>query len=164
MYRLLSWYVLFLLCMFAHTCRGHWTYMTAPSWLPQCLFYPCIWSGLSYYCVLLPKHIWLNKHVHFRKHIFQGFKSFGSGLPRSRCFKVFNSHPIPKCELTQWTHAGEVVEKWSAFTTESYHLLLCAVVKSFIFETLLHSGHFKLSLGLNLIYFPVVPATCAESN
>ncbi len=48
MYSLLSWYVLFLLCMFAHTCRGHWTYMAAPSWLPKGLFYPCIWSGLSY--------------------------------------------------------------------------------------------------------------------
>ncbi len=173
MYSLLSWYVLLLLCMFAHTCRGHWTYMAAPSWLPKGLFYPCIWSGLSYLvcisaflcifdwwicihyfpnnfffkssCVLLPKHIRLNKHVHFRKHIYQGFKGFGSGLLGSRCFQVFNSRPIPKRELTQWTHAGEVVEKRSAFTTESYHLVLCAVVKSFIFKTLLHSGHFKLS-------------------
>lgn len=130
MYSLLSRYVLFLFCMFAHTCRGHWTYMAAPSWLPQGLFYPCIWSGLSYLvlisaflyifdwwicvhyfpnniffffssCVLLPKHIGLNKHVHFRKHIFQGFKNFGSGLLRSRCFQVFNSRPIPKCELTK---------------------------------------------------------------
>lgn len=140
MYSLLSRYVLFLFCMFAHTCRGHWTYMAAPSWLPQGLFYPCIWSGLSYLVLIsaflyifdwwicvhyFPNNIffffqavcfylsildWINMYI-LESIFFRGSRILVQGFSDPDVFKSSIAALSLSVSSQRWTYAGEVVEK-----------------------------------------------------